>query len=56
MLLTILANVQRYLKRYFEYRKTVYELNHLSTRDLADLGIARCDIEYIARKHSLSKI
>ena len=56
MLLTILATVQRYLKRYFEYRKTVYELNHLSTRDLADLGISRCDIEYIARKHSLSKI
>ena len=56
MLLTLVATVQRYLKRYFEYRKTVYELNHLSTRDLADLGIARCDIEYIARKHSLSKI
>ena len=56
MLLTLVATVQRYLKRYFEYRKTVYELNHLSTRDLADLGIARCDIEYIAHKHSMSKI
>jgi uncharacterized protein YjiS (DUF1127 family) len=56
MLITILANVQRYLKRYFEYRKTVYELNRLTTRDLADLGIARCDIEYIAHKHSMSKI
>lgn len=56
MLLTLVATVQRYLKRYFEYRKTVYELNRLTTRDLADLGIARCDIEYIARKHSMSKI
>ena len=56
MLLTLVATVQRYLKRYFEYRKTVYELNRLTTRDLADLGIARCDIEYIAHKHSMSKI
>lgn len=56
MLITILANVQRYLKRYFEYRRTMYELGRLTNRDLADLGIARGDIEFIARKHSMSKI
>lgn len=56
MLITILANVQRYIKRYIEYRRTMYELGRLTNRDLADLGIARCDIEYIAHKHSMSKI
>jgi len=56
MLITILASIQRYLKRYFEYRRTMYELGRLTNRDLADLGIARGDIEYIARKHSMSKI
>lgn len=56
MLLTLVATVQRKIKQWIEYRKTVYELNHLTNRDLRDLGIARCDIEFIARKHSLSKI
>lgn len=56
MLLTIMASVQRYVKRYFEYRRTMYELGRLTNRDLADLGIARGDIEFIARKHSMSKI
>jgi uncharacterized protein YjiS (DUF1127 family) len=56
MLLTIIASVQKSFKRYFEYRKTMYELGRLTNRDLADLGIARGDIEYIARKHSMSKI
>ena len=55
MLLTLVANVQRAIKKYMEYRSTVYELNRLTNRDLADLGIHRCDIEYIARKHSATK-
>ena len=48
MLLTLLSNVNAAIKRYLEYRRTVYELNQLTTRDLRDLGIARCDIEFIA--------
>jgi len=55
MLLTLVANVQRAIKKYMEYRTTVYELNRLTDRDLADLGIHRCDIEFIARKHSATK-
>ena len=55
MLLTLVANVQRAIKKYMEYRTTVYELNRLTNRDLADLGIHRCDIEFIARKHSATK-
>ena len=52
MLLTFLSSVNAAIKRYLEYRKTVYELSQLTNRDLRDLGIARCDIEFIARKHS----
>jgi len=55
MLLTLVANVQKAIKKYMEYRTTVYELNRLTDRDLADLGIHRCDIEFIARKHSMTK-
>lgn len=55
MLLTLVANVQRAIKKYMEYRATVYELHRLTDRDLADLGIHRCDIEYISRKHSATK-
>lgn len=52
MLLTIFGGITRALKRYMTYRRTVNELQLLSTRDLADLGINRCDIEFIARNAS----
>lgn len=32
------------------YRKTVRELNQLTNRDLADLGIHRTEIETVARR------
>lgn len=32
------------------YRQTLDELSGLNARDLADLGIARCNIRYLARK------
>jgi uncharacterized protein YjiS (DUF1127 family) len=52
MLLTLIANVNRAIKNYLMYRKTMYELGQLTNRDLADLGINRADIEFIARKHA----
>lgn len=36
--------------RWQRYSRTVNELNSLSNRDLADLGIARTDIRHIARE------
>jgi uncharacterized protein YjiS (DUF1127 family) len=54
MLMTLISSIYRTYKRWIEYRTTVYELNRLSNRDLEDLGISRCDIEFIARKHSRS--
>jgi uncharacterized protein YjiS (DUF1127 family) len=37
-------------KRYRAYRATVWELNTLDDRELADLGIARADIGRLARE------
>jgi uncharacterized protein YjiS (DUF1127 family) len=42
----ILAKVQA----YFRYRETVRELSLLSDRELTDLGIARVQIDSIARQ------
>ncbi|WP_455482672.1 DUF1127 domain-containing protein [Bartonella sp. B35(2025)] len=33
------------------YRRTVNVLSHLSTRELNDVGINRCDIDSIARNY-----
>ena len=49
MLITIFGAVSRWIKTEMEYRKTVYELGRLTSRDLRDLGIQHCDIEFIAR-------
>ena len=38
------------LERRRAYRQTVLELSWLSDRELADLGLMRCDIHRIARE------
>ncbi|WP_293861150.1 DUF1127 domain-containing protein [uncultured Alsobacter sp.] len=40
------------LRTWNRYRTTVRELSQLSDRDLSDLGIARGDIRFIAKKHA----
>ncbi|WP_247743339.1 DUF1127 domain-containing protein [Shimia sp. R10_1] len=37
-------------KRASSYRKTVKELNKLTVRELADVGLSRGDIERVARQ------
>jgi hypothetical protein len=49
MLITLFGTISKWIKKEMEYRKTVYELGRLTHRDLADLGIQHCDIEFIAR-------
>ncbi len=44
----ILSKVRAYLR----YRETVWELSHLSDRELDDLGISRYDIDAVARQHA----
>ncbi|OIQ30546.1 MAG: hypothetical protein BM562_09355 [Alphaproteobacteria bacterium MedPE-SWcel] len=36
---------------YKEYKRTFNELDMLTDRDLADIGIRRCDIADLARTH-----
>jgi len=38
------------IRKHNRYTRTVRELSYLSDRDLADLGIARCDIPGIAER------
>lgn len=46
-------NIRKSYQNWREYRKTVNELNALSTRELSDLGINRHDIRAIARTSQL---
>lgn len=41
----ILARV----RAYFRYRETLNELSRLSDRELEDIGLARADIDSVAR-------
>lgn len=43
-------NLIRNFRNWRRYRETVTELNRLSNRELADLGINRTDIHMVARK------
>ena len=43
-------NFFRSYRNWRRYRDTVGELSRLTNRELSDLGIARGDIRYVARK------
>lgn len=43
-------NIIRNYRNWRRYRQTVTELSRLSTRELNDLGIARGDIPFVARR------
>ncbi|WP_421849176.1 DUF1127 domain-containing protein [Oricola sp.] len=43
-------NISRTFAEWRRYSTTVRELNRLSDRELADLGMSRMDISFLARK------
>ena len=43
-------NLIRNFRNWRRYRQTVNELSRLSNRELTDLGIARGDIPFVARR------
>jgi len=45
---TLVKSISKKITEYKRYRRTVIELSNLTNRDLADIGIARCDIHNIA--------
>ena len=44
----ILEKISKIVDGYMRYRRTIKELSNLSNRDLADIGISRCDIHNVA--------
>jgi uncharacterized protein YjiS (DUF1127 family) len=44
-----LKSLREKIKAWQRYRESVRELSRLSDRELADLGINRVDIEYVAK-------
>jgi len=45
----MLSPIIRFIQRWKRYGRVVQELSRLSDRELADIGIARCNIDRIAR-------
>ena len=50
-MLTI-STLKTQLRRWARVRSTIRELSQLTDRDLADLGISRGEIRFIAKKHA----
>jgi len=46
--------IRQTLKKWAAYQQTVRELSALDNRQLSDLGIARTDIQRVARDHARS--
>ena len=45
----MLSPIIRFIQHWKRYGRVVQELSRLSDRELADIGIDRCDIDRIAR-------
>lgn len=50
MLFTFVSAMQRAISAKLDYWRTLHDLRTMSDRDLADLGISRSDIDFIAKK------
>jgi uncharacterized protein YjiS (DUF1127 family) len=48
----MLSSLIRLLHAWKDYGTTVRELSGLNDRELADLGISRSDIDWVAREHA----
>ena len=46
------SSLVRLLQSWREYGTAIRELSALNDRELADLGISRSDIEWVARQHA----
>lgn len=49
-------NLSAWAQERRSYKQAVFELNELSDRDLADIGIARCDIPAVAREAAKAQL
>jgi uncharacterized protein YjiS (DUF1127 family) len=46
----VLSSIIRFIQHWKRYGGVMQELSRLSDRELADIGIARCDIDRIAKR------
>ncbi len=53
-MLTI-STLKKNIRRWARERNTIRELSQLSDRDLADLGISRGEIRFVAKKHAAAR-
>ena len=44
----MVSSIIRFIQHWKRYGRVVQELSRFSDRELADIGIARCDIDRIA--------
>ena len=49
----LVKSARKWFKKTSMLNQTRRELSHLSDRELADIGISRCDIGRVAREASL---
>ncbi|WP_298853829.1 DUF1127 domain-containing protein [uncultured Ruegeria sp.] len=47
----MIVRIKTVRARAAEYQRTYSELQHLSNRELDDIGVRRCDIADIAHRH-----
>ena len=48
--------IARYFRAWKRYDNAMHELSYLTDRELADIGISRCDIPRLAREHSIAEM
>jgi uncharacterized protein YjiS (DUF1127 family) len=53
---TMLTAIARYFRAWKRYDSAINELSGLTDRELADIGISRCDIPRLAREHSTAEM
>ena len=52
----MLTAIARYFRAWRRYDNAMNELSGLTDRELADIGISRCDIPRLAREHSIAEM
>ena len=48
----MLSSLIRFFQTWKDYESAVRELSGLNDRELADIGISRSDIDWVARQHA----
>jgi uncharacterized protein YjiS (DUF1127 family) len=48
----MISSLIRFLQNWKDYGNAVRELSALNDRELADIGISRSDIDWVARQHA----